>query len=575
MRLINVRTMELEEFHGDQVPRYAILSHTWGQGEVTFQDWKDLNLASQKAGFAKILGACRQASEDSLEYLWVDTNCIDKTSSAELSEAINSMFAWYRDAVVCYAFLIDVPTIPASGLVRYEAYCQSRWFTRGWTLQELLAPRDLIFFDQNWHQIGNRSGSLGERIAAITQIEVPFITDQSTLSHASVAQKMSWLSRRATTRVEDMAYCMLGIFGINMPLLYGEGTKAFLRLQEEIVKISTDHTIFCWNWVESVPGSWTSMLAPTPAAFKFSGCYFEPKRDISSPEISPYSFTNAGLSIQLPLVSAWGYSFALLEAHHPGSSRQFAIPLRYIGELGAFRRIAFPPCPVSIESWLPGPPRKLLVRARPNPFQLELGLPTTPEFQYGLLLTTSSNVPQDLWRDSFYGDSPLPTSLKRGFPANIMCGFVTAYPAGVWDDHRSLIMFPTQRSGSRKVFAVMVQIRIQPDSELVMFFAIRIHKSGETQWFCRFSPESAWDDDESVPEVDLEAFKEEVSHRTESIMCLGHSCQKFHLDILSERNVSSNTVVRSAHVSTKGSHEETGPTTVVWDGLANKRVELP
>ncbi|KAM6510793.1 hypothetical protein FSOLCH5_011238 [Fusarium solani] len=98
MRLINVRTMELEEFYGDQIPKYAILSHTWGQGEVTFQDWKDLDLASQKAGFVKILGACRQADKDLLEYLWMDTNCIDKTSSAELSEAINSMFAWYRDA---------------------------------------------------------------------------------------------------------------------------------------------------------------------------------------------------------------------------------------------------------------------------------------------------------------------------------------------------------------------------------------------------------------------------------------------------------------------------------------------
>ncbi|EEU37114.1 uncharacterized protein NECHADRAFT_52245, partial [Fusarium vanettenii 77-13-4] len=301
MRLINVRTMELEEFHGDQVPWYAILSHTWGQGEVTFQDWKDPNLASQKAGFAKILGACQQAREDSLEYLWVDTNCIDKSSSAELSEAINSMFAWYRDAVVCYAFLIDVPTIPTSGQDRFTGFCKSRWFTRGWTLQELLAPKEVIFFDQNWQKVGTRSGSLGERISAITQINVHIITDPSTMIHASVAQKMSWLSRRVTTRVEDMAYCMLGIFDINMPLLYGEGRNAFLRLQEEIVKISTDHTIFCWNWVESVPGSWTSMLAPTPAAFESSGCYVEPIRDASSPELSPYSFTNAGLSIRLPL----------------------------------------------------------------------------------------------------------------------------------------------------------------------------------------------------------------------------------------------------------------------------------
>ncbi|KAJ4186423.1 hypothetical protein NW755_007718 [Fusarium falciforme] len=360
MRLINVRTMELEEFHGDQVPKYAILSHTWGQGEVTFQDWKDLDLASQKAGFAKILGACRQADKDLLEYLWVDTNCIDKTSSAELSEAINSMFAWYRDAEVCYVFLVDVPPVPISGLDRFRDFRKSRWFTRGWTLQELLAPREVVFYDQNWQKIGNRSESLREVIATITQIDVYFITGTSTLIRSSVAQKMSWLSRRVTTRVEDMAYCMLGVFDINMPLLYGEGMKAFVRLQEEIVKTSTDHTIFCWTWVKSVPQTWTSMLAPTPMAFESSGGYFEPIRNSESPEISPYSLTNAGLSIKLPLVSASDYSFALLDAHHLRSIRKPAVPLRYIVELGVFRRIPFPPGPVFIESWLPDPPRNVL-----------------------------------------------------------------------------------------------------------------------------------------------------------------------------------------------------------------------
>ncbi|KAL2673871.1 hypothetical protein Neosp_012315 [[Neocosmospora] mangrovei] len=538
MRLINVRTMALEEFYGDQLPKYAILSHTWGQGEVTFQDWKDPNLASQKAGFAKILGACRQAREDSLEYLWVDTNCIDKTSSAELSEAINSMFAWYRDAVVCYAFLIDVPTIPTSGQDRFKGFCQSRWFTRGWTLQELLAPEEVIFFDQNWQTIGARSGSLAERISAITQINVNLIKDPSTLVLASVAQKMSWLSRRVTSRVEDMAYCMLGIFDINMPLLYGEGKNAFLRLQEEIVKISTDHTIFCWYWVESVPGSWTSMLAPTPAAFESSGCYIEPIRDAKSPELFPYSFTNAGLSIRLPLVSALGYSFALLEAHHPGYSGQSAIPLRYVVELGAFRRIPFPPGPVSIEPWRSEPPRKVLVRARPGPSQWE-PIFSAPSFQYGLLLTTDANVLKDPW-DSGPRVSPMPTSLK---------GFVTTYPAGLWDDERSLIMFPTQHSGPKKVFAVMVQIRIKHKPGFVMLFAIREQKYGETLWFCKLSPESAWRDDESIAEQILERFKEDVSNRAAAFMCSGREDLAFHLDILAEQNISSSTRVRSAHIS--------------------------
>ncbi|KAI8712637.1 HET domain-containing protein [Fusarium sp. LHS14.1] len=558
MRLINVRTMALEEFYGDQVPRYAILSHTWGQGEVTFQDWKAPNLASQKAGFAKILGACRQAREDSLEYLWVDTNCIDKTSSAELSEAINSMFAWYRDAVVCYAFLVDVPTIHSNGLDRDKGFRQSRWFTRGWTLQELLAPKEVIFFDQNWQKIGARSGSLAERISAITQINVNLIKDPATLIHASVAQKMSWLSRRVTTRVEDMAYCMLGIFDINMPLLYGEGRNAFLRLQEEIVKISTDHTIFCWNWVESVPGSWTSMLAPTPAAFESSGCYVEPVRDASSPELSPYSFTNAGLSIRLPLLSASGYSFALLEAHHPGYAGQSAIPLRYAVELGAFRRMPFPPGPVSVESWLSEPPRKVLVRARPGPSQWE-PIFSDPSFQYGLLLTTDANVLQNLWNASIYGGSPFPTSLK---------GFVTTYPAGLWDDERSFIMFPTQHSVPRKVFAVMVQIRMSYEPGLVMLFAIREQEYGETLWFCKLSPESAWRDDESIAEQNLEIFEEEVSTRGAELLCSGRGNSGLHLDLIFEQNISSNTWVRYAHISMEGRLREKTPSYCVygWDG---------
>ncbi|RSL66574.1 hypothetical protein CEP54_003738 [Fusarium duplospermum] len=536
MRLINVKTMELEEFFGDQIPKYAILSHTWGKGEVTFQDWKDVNLASQKAGYTKILGACQQTRKHSLEYLWVDTNCIDKTSSAELSEAINSMFAWYRDAEICYAFLIDVPTIPTSGPL-YD-FCKSRWFTRGWTLQELLAPREVIFYDQNWQKIGRKSASLRREIEAVTDINVDFITGRSTLAHASVAQKMSWLSRRVTTRVEDMAYCMLGIFGINMPLLYGEGNNAFVRLQEEIIKISTDHTIFCWTWGSSVPETWTSMLAPTPAAFRSSADYYEPKRNIASPEISPYSLTNAGLSIQLPLVSAWDYSFALLEAHHPGFSRRYAIPLRYTIELGAFRRIPFPPSPVFIEPWLPDPPRKVLVRARPSPIQLEPALPT-PKFQYGLLFTASSNVLQDLWRDSVCGNSPFPKSLKWGF--------VTTYPAGLWDSQRSLIMFPAQHSGPSKVFVVIMQIRMQPDSGLVMLFAIRIRSSGEVLWFCRLFE---LDKVESSFLKLTEDFKEEVSKRTESIMCSGHLSRKFHLDILSRLDIASGVAARAVHLST-------------------------
>ncbi|KAK1979343.1 heterokaryon incompatibility protein [Colletotrichum cereale] len=306
MRLINTNTLFLDEFYGDDVPRYAIVSHTWSAGEVTFQDWKDLAVAREKKGFQKIELARAQALRDGLDYLWIDTCCINKDSSAELSEAINSMFAWYEYSVKCYAYLSDVEH--PGGLVNdcsenqiHQVLSRSRWFTRGWTLQELLPPREVLFFSVEWNLLGNRR-SLADAIQRITNIDCQYLhrRNKKILSGASVAERMSWLSCRRTTRVEDLAYCMLGIFDINMPLLYGEGAKAFTRLQEEILKTSTDQSLFCWSWTENDPGSWVSMLAPSPRNFK-NGQDYQPANDATSRPV-PYSMTNFGLSIQLNLI---------------------------------------------------------------------------------------------------------------------------------------------------------------------------------------------------------------------------------------------------------------------------------
>jgi len=152
MRLVNCTTLELEEFFGTNIPSYAILSHTWGDSEVSFAEYTCNQAAvSTKEGYNKIVLTCRQARLDELNYAWVDTCCIDKSSSAELSEAINSMFAWYRSSTVCYAYLSDVfKSDLGNGLV------YSRWFTRGWTLQELLAPTKMLFYDHNWVMLGSR-----------------------------------------------------------------------------------------------------------------------------------------------------------------------------------------------------------------------------------------------------------------------------------------------------------------------------------------------------------------------------------------------------------------------------------
>ncbi|PMD15037.1 hypothetical protein NA56DRAFT_355959 [Hyaloscypha hepaticicola] len=177
-----------------------------------------------KAGYKKVRYACEQAISDDYEYVWIDTCCIDKSSSAELSEAIHFMFQWYQNAGVCYAYVEDV---------QLENFGTSRWFTRGWTLQELLAPAEVIFFGSEWTRLGTKS-DLANQIITVTRIDEKALLHQDQLKKKSVAQRMSWASRRETTRLEDAAYCLLGIFGVNMPLLYGEGKNAFFRLQEEL-----------------------------------------------------------------------------------------------------------------------------------------------------------------------------------------------------------------------------------------------------------------------------------------------------------------------------------------------------
>ncbi|KAG5805151.1 hypothetical protein H9Q74_010717 [Fusarium xylarioides] len=304
MRLISTNTLELHEFFNENVPPYAILSHAWGDQEVTFKDWQNRQEAVSKKGYSKILSACHQALSLKLDWLWVDTNCIDKGSSAELTEAINSMFAYYQRSEVCFAYLADVLTTSQDSEVLHSQIQASRWFTRGWTLQELIAPKYLTFYAADWTEIGNKRGSLAELIASITKIDMIYLSGRGSIYRASVAHRMSWLAKRTTTRTEDMAYCMLGIFNINMPLLYGEGKRAFFRLQEEIVRACNDHTIFCWEWTDDVPNDWASLLAPWPSVYAGSGEF----EQLNSDEISVFSMTNAGLSIRLPVITAFGAS---------------------------------------------------------------------------------------------------------------------------------------------------------------------------------------------------------------------------------------------------------------------------
>jgi hypothetical protein len=230
---------ELASVNTDDPPPYAILSHTWTEGqEVTYGELV-AGTGKKKAGYAKIRFCVEKAAEDGLQYSWVDTCCINKSTSDELSTAINSMFRWYQRASKCYVYLSDVQVpdevvdVQAFRRTWEDAFRRSRWFTRGWTLQELLAPAIVEFFSKDGRRLGSRI-SLEQEIYDVTEIPIKALRGQC-LSEFSIDERMRWAGKRKTTVKEDKAYCLLGIFGVFMPLIYGEGeVHASLRLREEV-----------------------------------------------------------------------------------------------------------------------------------------------------------------------------------------------------------------------------------------------------------------------------------------------------------------------------------------------------
>lgn len=367
MRLLNVNTLAIEEVVGSPLEHnYAILSHTWLHGqEVSLREW-DTAIAGvsskcdeikRSRGWAKIEAACLETRRWGLEYLWVDTICIDRTNSTEVSETINCTYAWYQHSAICFVHLADVVGDDLDDEDCLDDFRDSRWFTRGFTLQELVAPIEVIFFSQDWQVLGTKDELL-QTLADITGVRAEVLTHEEHLSSVCIAEKMSWLAHRDTTRIEDMAYCMLGLLEINMPLRYGEGEQAFLRLQQNIIDSRDDQTILCWTLpTASVPARDDIILAPDPSCFLSCGTVMEPpKRQRREPSCA---MTSAGLHIQVPLIRGFANFFAVLDAmdgsvwerdNARGEGLRICLPLEGSFSDGIFQRSEYPRQPPLLPS---------------------------------------------------------------------------------------------------------------------------------------------------------------------------------------------------------------------------------
>ncbi|KAL7955366.1 HET domain-containing protein [Trichoderma compactum] len=242
MRLIDTDTLEFTWFLKTPPP-YAILSHTWGSDEVTFTDVTNLSTRTTKSGFTKIKQTCGKALKGGFSYAWIDTCCINKESSSELSEAINSTCRWYRDAAICYAYLEDASEDIKLPITSSSSIEHCGWLTRGWTLQELLAPKEIVIFRAKWTTIGRKT-DLGVVLEQITGIPCKTLTwyIDCILPHGNIRRQ------------------------------HGEGRNAFIRLQGEILKQTEDDSLFAWRASEESVSEapYRGLFASSPKEFATS-----------------------------------------------------------------------------------------------------------------------------------------------------------------------------------------------------------------------------------------------------------------------------------------------------------------
>jgi hypothetical protein len=331
MNLLKTDTYEVVRVSRSPPP-YAILSHRWEAEEITYDIIKTIKPSALhnpsfpaiptnlRPSAAKIRGACTIAQRQGFKYIWIDTCCIDKTKSEELRYALNMMFKWYRDASICYTYLNDVVfSAPNENMFlsdRQDRRGQpSEWFERGWTLQELLAPREMQFFDKRWRPMGTRN-KLAILVGRIAGIDPDYLSGKRDLSKASCATKMSWMAGRITRDVEDIAYSLIGIFDVFLTPIYGEGAKAFFRLQEAIMTEygRFDESLFAWETPQDsklrcykntakardfCSSKW-GLLAPSPDCFRRSGDIFVVKELVEQRQAGGFGRSHQGIFFTLP-----------------------------------------------------------------------------------------------------------------------------------------------------------------------------------------------------------------------------------------------------------------------------------
>ncbi|PMD31785.1 hypothetical protein L207DRAFT_519129 [Hyaloscypha variabilis F] len=352
MHLINARTLALEQFHASDVPRFAILSHALGldAGEVSFQDMSaNMSGAMKKPGFRKIRRACKLAVLATLEYIYIDMCCIDMKSSAGVSEAVNSVFSRFQCATICYVYLADVPPEPdiEKMLDIGSPFSRCRWFKRGWTLQQLIAPPVVHFFDCEWNLIGTKK-TLAGALSQITHIPVSCLVGCTAPDDYSIAERMSWAAQRRTTRIEDKAYCLVGLFNVKMPVIYGEAEEAFVRLQEEIMKQTTDQSLLAWfqgdRQLDSRGLSPQSILAESPSYFptRPGGKIMKDLGQVNGKH-QRITRTKVGIVMWAPVIHTLSdhLVFAILNCKTSIYGDNVWIPLCKT-ERGSYHRVAFP-----------------------------------------------------------------------------------------------------------------------------------------------------------------------------------------------------------------------------------------